>query len=57
VKITVKAHSSAVRVGPQRSCIDSKLSIMTTATLVRMSQIRTRSKVRPARVSDSKMTL
>jgi hypothetical protein len=56
VNTTVKNHSSASSAGPQRACIVSKLSSMTTPTLVRMSQIRTRSKRRPADVSDSKMS-
>ena len=55
VKAIVKNHSSTSSVGPQRACSVWKLSSMTTATLVRMSQTRTRSKIRPARVSDSKM--
>ena len=55
VNASVKNHSRSSRLAPQRTCSVGKLSTMTTATLLRISQTSTRSKIRPARVSDSKM--
>jgi hypothetical protein len=55
VKASVKNHSRRSRLVAQRRCSVGKLSTMTTATLPRISHTNSRSKIRPARVSDSKM--
>ena len=53
----VKNHSSPSNSGPWRAATEATLLSTTTVTLIRMAAISTRSNARPARVSDSKITL